>query len=134
MAADEPLVATSGPNAAGGQPPCDVLVVEDDAAVRLSLAGVLEGEGWSVRAAADGAEALALLRDGLRPRLVLLDLLMPVLHGWGLMAEIRSDPKLRSLLVVTLSGSGPIAEADGHLAKPAGVEDVLAVVELAARN
>ena len=59
-----------------------ILIVEDDADVRDTMVQVLESEGFSVRATRDGREALDALRAGLRPRLILLDLMMPVMNGW----------------------------------------------------
>ena len=69
-----------------------------------------------------------MLRSGLRPALILLDLMMPVLHGWATLEAIRSDPALRAATVFTFSASEQAAKADGHLRKPADVETLLAAV------
>ena len=71
----------------------DILVVEDDAAIRESLVECLELAGHVVRAAADGREALAWLREGNRPRVVVLDLVMPRMNGAELVNEIRAAPR-----------------------------------------
>jgi DNA-binding response OmpR family regulator len=69
---------------ASGEPasPLSVLVVDDDAAIRHALADVLTDEGYDVRCAADGLEALSVLGErSLRPTLIILDLWMPHMDG-----------------------------------------------------
>jgi CheY-like chemotaxis protein len=67
-----------------------ILVVEDDADTRAGLVSFLEGEGFTVRGAANGREALDVLEGALvPPRLILLDLMMPVMDGWQFLAERR---------------------------------------------
>src|SRR5262245_22190884 len=61
-----------------------VLVVEDDPAIRAVITDVLDDRGFAVVASSNGAEALREL-DHLRPDVVVLDLLMPVMHGWEFM-------------------------------------------------
>jgi two-component system chemotaxis response regulator CheY len=61
-----------------------VLVVEDEQSIREVIRDVLEDRGFRVRAAPNGAEALRML-DALRPDVLVLDLLMPVMHGWDFM-------------------------------------------------
>ena len=84
----------------------DVLLVEDNAEIREGLREVLEMEGFAVREAPDGAVALEMLRAGPTPALVLLDLMMPVLDGWEVLAILRgTGPDARPRLpVVVLSG------------------------------
>lgn len=83
-----------------------VLVVEDDLAIRQSLGEGLEEEGFDVWTAANGAEALALLRGGVRPSAILLDLMMPVMDGWLFRQQQLDDPILRDIPVVVMSASG----------------------------
>ena len=59
-----------------------ILVVDDDAEIRESLSDLLSDEGHRVRAAANGKEALELLRQTPAPCMILLDLMMPVMNGW----------------------------------------------------
>ena len=92
-----------------------ILVVEDDPATREAIRELLEGEGYAVRCAANGREALdSLARTG-PPSLILLDLTMPVMDGWQFLAErrglARSDA--RSAPVVLLSGLSFIRGAAG---------------------
>jgi CheY-like chemotaxis protein len=90
-----------------------VLIVEDDPAMRRALAGLVEAEGYAVRAAGNGREALDLLAsEEAPPSLILLDLMMPVMDGWRFLAERRRIAPPRSgAPVVLLSGLGFIADA-----------------------
>jgi len=83
-----------------------ILVVEDDPGTRAGLVAFLESEGFAVHAAGNGREALDLLDGGAAaPRLILLDLMMPVMDGWQFLAERRrrAGPGSNST-VVLLSG------------------------------
>jgi CheY-like chemotaxis protein len=81
-----------------------VLVVEDDAPTRDTLCEALRQEGYHVSAAQNGADALAYLRRLPTTSVVLLDLAMPVLDGWGFLAERDHDPQLKAIPVVVISG------------------------------
>ena len=83
-----------------------VLVVDDDPDIRTTIADILQLRGYQVTAAANGLEALELLRKGLRPCVILLDLMMPILNGWEFCAEQRKDEALAALPVVVISGGG----------------------------
>ncbi len=112
-----------------------VLVVEDDADIRDSLAAILEGRGYVVHTACDGAEGLALLRAGLRPCLTLVDLMMPVMNGWEFRAELLRDPELVRLKVVVLSGVADIRQhaatlgAVSYLSKPINLPMLFGTLE-----
>ncbi len=80
----------------------DVLVVDDDPDMRRRLRGVLERDGWSVAEAGDGAEALRSMLHA-PPRLVLLDLTMPVMDGFAFLHRLRETPGCSDLPVVVLS-------------------------------
>jgi CheY-like chemotaxis protein len=90
-----------------------ILVVEDDDATRQAVCLLLQGEGFSVAVACNGREALDQLRSGLRPRLILLDLAMPVLDGYAFRAEHLRDTELQDIPVVICS-----AVADPQRAAP----------------
>jgi signal transduction histidine kinase/DNA-binding response OmpR family regulator len=79
-----------------------ILVVDDDPSIREFLRQDLEAEGYAVREARDGAEALAALRAA-RPDLVLLDIMMPGLNGFDVAAVIRNDPALFDLPIFVVS-------------------------------
>ena len=80
-----------------------VLVVEDDPALREIYAGALRGYGHDVRIAGDGAEALERLENGWEPCVVFLDLRMPGMDGWELTRRLRADPRWRDLPVVVVA-------------------------------
>ena len=92
-----------------------ILVVEDDPSMRDAVVELLEGEGYTVRCAANGRQALEVLGRIGPPTLILLDLMMPVMDGWQFLAERRrlEDPGLHRTPVVLLSGLGFIRGAPG---------------------
>jgi CheY-like chemotaxis protein len=95
-----------------------ILVVDDDNAIRETLRAILEDEGYTVAAASHGREALAHLRDGPPPALFIVDLVMPVMNGWELCAELARRPELARVPVLLVS-------ANSHLdAPPVGLETV----------
>jgi len=83
-----------------------VLIVEDDPAIRSSLAEVLEEEGFDVAAAANGRQALDWLRTGPRPSAIVLDLMMPVMDGWDFRHAQLQDPALERIPVVVVTAAG----------------------------
>ncbi len=111
-----------------------VLVVEDDADVRQSLVEVLEDEGYEVAAAGDGLEALDYLHAAQKPRLILLDLMMPRMDGFQFRAAQQNDQSLAEIPVAVVSadeqgGSKATAlRASGYLRKPVKLADLLALV------
>jgi CheY-like chemotaxis protein len=88
---------------AAGESDRPILVVEDDDVTRGAVCLLLQGEGFSVVVARNGREALAQMRSGLRPRVILLDLAMPVLDGYAFRAEQLRDPELQDIPVVVCS-------------------------------
>ena len=84
-----------------------ILIVEDDFDIREALTQILEEEGYAVREAANGREALDVAAREL-PSLILLDLMMPVMNGWQFRAEQIKDPRLAPVPVLVIS-------ADPHL-------------------
>jgi CheY-like chemotaxis protein len=84
----------------------DVLIIDNDEDVRLSLTDMLEDHGYSVQVAADGAAGLALLRSGYRPCVILLDLAMPGMDGWDFRAAQLREPALADIPVVVMSAAG----------------------------
>jgi CheY-like chemotaxis protein len=111
----------------------NVLVVDDDPGIRESLGEVLRAEGYTVRLAENGAVALEVMRSGVRPDVVVLDLMMPVLSGWEVLEEVESDAALRAMPILVLSAMcAPIAGADRQvggvrmsLSKPPDIDALL---------
>ncbi len=84
-----------------------VLVADDDPTIRLLCATTLSPYGYEVIEAADGQEAIELAR-AVAPDVVLLDLSMPILDGFGVLAVLRADDRTRELPLVVLTGeTGP---------------------------
>jgi CheY-like chemotaxis protein len=102
-----------------------ILVIDDEDEIRKFVARVLELEGYSVFAAADGRGGLRCAREH-RPALVLLDLRLPDISGWAVLREIKANPELSTTLVVvfTASAEGQLKDkalsegASGWLVKP----------------
>ncbi|WDV49520.1 response regulator transcription factor [Streptomyces coeruleorubidus] len=111
--------------------PVRVLVVDDEPDVTEVLAGVLTGEGWQVRTAADGAGALATARD-FRPDAVVLDWMLPDLDGLQVLRELRREAPSVCVLFLTARDAvedriaGITAGGDDYVTKPFSLEEVLA--------
>jgi CheY-like chemotaxis protein len=88
-----------------------VMVVDDDREVRDMLRLALEQVGYMVEDASNGAEALERLHGGLRPSLILLDLMMPTMTGWEFRDAMVRDPSLGSMPVVVLSAVERLEDA-----------------------
>ena len=118
-----------------------LLVVDDDDDLRSLLAEVLEDDGYAVTTAADGAEALRILRSTTaRPRLVLLDLVMPLLDGREVCDAMQADADLRDIPVLLLTGDPTGDTLDlgrrtvGLVHKPIDLDRLLASVDRAWRR
>jgi CheY-like chemotaxis protein len=112
-----------------------VLVVDDDSELRRVLALALADEGYDVRAAPDGWAALELL-EAWRPRVILLDLMMPGMDGWAFRARQLATPVAAEVPVIVLSADRDVrVEAlrpAAFLPKPFNLQALLdAVAELA---
>jgi CheY-like chemotaxis protein len=111
-----------------------ILIVEDDADLRSVEAEVLGSEGFQVRTASDGLEALEAIQTTGAPALILLDLRMPRLNGWDLAARLRSNEALRRVPIVVVAAHVAIAEeaasigARAWLHKPVSIDHLLSVV------
>ncbi len=120
------------------KPLVDVLIAEDDAITRMALRHIFESVGYSCMEASDGERAVEVARM-FRPRLVLLDLMMPGIDGFTTAERLRSDPQTRSLPIHCLTGLDfPAARraaqkvgAQGFLTKPFDPRGVLEFVNAA---
>ncbi len=112
-----------------------VLVVDDDAEIRQALAELLEDEDYGVRLAANGKEALELVSSGLRPDVILLDVMMPVMDGWHFLSARLKYPELVEVPIIIIS-AGQEAEREAHKVgvfevakKPLHVDDLIRRIE-----
>jgi signal transduction histidine kinase/CheY-like chemotaxis protein len=99
-----------------------VLVIDDDATARELIADHLKAEGFSVVTAAGGVEGLKLAKE-LRPTAITLDVMMPDLDGWSVLAALRRDPELADIPVIMITivdehRRGIALGAAGYLTKP----------------
>jgi DNA-binding NtrC family response regulator len=88
-----------------------VMVVDDDVDIRETIEDVLEMRGFHVIGASDGASAMAALKRGARPRVILLDLMMPGLSGEEFRNQQLADAELAGIPVVVLSGARGVDDA-----------------------
>jgi len=111
-----------------------ILVVDDDPAIREVMEEALSMAGYSVETATDGLEALQRLGEGNLPRLILLDLMMPVMNGWQFRQRQSADRRLSQVPVVIVSSDRRAGEAAAVLGvaacltKPVGLDELLEVV------
>jgi CheY-like chemotaxis protein len=105
-----------------GDPPCRVLLVEDDSETREIMSRALAGSGWDVIEATNGIDALQKTGDK-RPALVLLDLMMPEMDGFQFLEEFRSREDRRDVPVIVVTAKD-LSLDDRHRLK-GNVEQIL---------
>ena len=111
-----------------------VLIIEDDQDIRDSIVELLEDE-YETSTAANGAEALGLLRSESKFDLILLDLMMPVMDGFTFREEQLKNPDWAKIPVVVMSADGHVvakqtrASAAAYLKKPVDIEELLAMLK-----
>lgn len=112
-----------------------VVLVDDEANIRETVAFILDAEGVEVATAADGVEGLAAVRR-LKPKVVLLDVMMPRMDGYEVCRAIRQDQNLVGAYVIILTAKGQRSDermaleagADMYLSKPFDDEVVLRTI------
>ncbi len=108
-----------------------ILVVDDDPTILATVCEALDFEGFPVVTATNGAEALEVV-DRNRPSLVLLDMRMPVLDGWGFMRAVRERGLNLTVVVMTAAADARRwareIDAQGVLAKPFELDELLGAV------
>ena len=120
----------------GGAQPRPILIVDDDEDIRDAVRTILEDEGYSTLEASEGREALSMLeRPGMRPSMLLLDLMMPTMDGWQLRARLRENPALASIPIVIMTAHAAFLRAVANatpdtpvLPKPIDIERLLELV------
>lgn len=113
-----------------------ILVVDDDQDFREALSEVLTDAGYPVQQAENGEVALQRVAEE-APGIVLLDLKMPVLDGWGVMERMRSDARSSAIPILILSAYGfeweaELLGAQGYIPKSVGMDEILERVRKAA--
>jgi CheY-like chemotaxis protein len=107
-----------------------VLIVEDDGSLRETLAEVLRSEGFDVECAVDGSDALKQLRHQHEPCLVLLDMMMPRVNGWDVIAELERSGRAAQFPIVIMTATPEDLPA-GYpvIRKPASLSAITQAVE-----
>ena len=113
-----------------------ILVVDDDQDFREAICEVLGSAGYPVQQAENGEVALQRVADE-APGIVLLDLKMPVLDGWGVMERMRGEPRSAAIPILILSAYGfeweaELLGAQGYIPKSVGMDEILERVRKAA--
>lgn len=110
----------------------DILLAEDDEDLREAMVDTLNEAGYSVEAVGNGRDALEWLEDTADPpKLILLDLMMPVMDGWQFLDEREKTPKVAAVPVIVLSANGSFLaknETVPFLQKPVKVVPLLALI------
>ena len=115
--------------------PKKVLVVEDEPYLCDLIADVLEAEGHLPATAANGLDALTCIAED-RPQLILLDLMMPVMDGWELMALLKSNPIWQDIPIVLITAVYDVATtqeesgARAVITKPFDIDQLIDAVNL----
>jgi len=122
-----------------------VLIVDDDADIRLALSDLLTDEQYETITATNGLAALACLRQSAQPLIVLVDLSMPQLDGIGFLRQVQADPHLADthayIVMTARERTFPLALVQqmrqlhiSFLSKPFDIEQVIALIAQAAQR
>ena len=116
-----------------------VLVIDDEDDVLALLRELLECAGFAVTTARSGEEGLAYLQGGLEPELLLLDVSMPGIDGWGVLERVRAASDVPVVMLTARTSEfdkvrGLRAGADDYVAKPFGRQELLARIEALLRR
>jgi len=113
-----------------------ILIADDNENIREALTYLLEDEGYKLWLAKDGADALKQVRE-LRPDILFLDIMMPVMNGYDVCRAIKADPELKDTYVIMLTAKGQVAEqergkevgANEYIVKPFSPMEILTKVK-----
>ena len=113
-----------------------ILIIEDEPHLRANLSTILKMESFKVLTASGGAEGIALARDE-QPDLILCDVMMPGIDGYGVLQAVREEPRTVRIPFVFLTSksqredlrAGMTLGADDYLTKPFTVPELLATIE-----
>lgn len=120
--------------------PATILIADDDDDNRELLQLLLAGAGYDVREAKDGSECVAIARDA-RPDLIVIDLSMPVLDGWGVFRELRADQSTRTIPCMAVTAHADLDQSQAletglsaYVTKPYSSEALLKTVAAVLTN
>lgn len=124
-----------GGNDKGGHLALDILIAEDEPSILESLDFILKRAGWSIESVTDGEAALMALRRS-RPRMVVLDVMLPKRSGFEVLKQIRADAATQDLPVLILTAKGQAQDrrtaeelgADAFVTKPYANAEVIGAV------
>lgn len=118
-----------------------ILIVDDDPDILDGILMILESQDYHLRTARDGLECLKLLKDEV-PDLLILDLLMPRMDGWGVIRNVRNDSRYERMPIMVLTTviedasrrryeleTGQAMDIQAYIEKPAKPDDLLNMVE-----
>ncbi len=117
--------------------PKRILCIEDEPEMIDLICLILGRRGYDVQGAAGGVEGLRLVRE-IRPDLVLLDLMMPIMDGWEVYQQMKADESTRDIPVIVVTAKAQnidkvlalhIAKVDDYIAKPFSPQELLESVE-----
>jgi len=109
----------------------NILIVEDDEAIRSTLKFALELEGYKVFSAVNGQEGVTVFKTMPKPCVVLLDLMMPVMNGWEFIEVVEKDEELATvpiILVTAFSDQAKTIRAKGIVKKPVDWDELVTIV------
>jgi two-component system chemotaxis response regulator CheY len=114
-----------------------ILIVDDSPTMTMSVKSSLQMNGFEVKTAADGVQALTLLKGGLKPDLIITDINMPNMGGLELIKNVKALPGFRFVPILTLTtesdankrDEGKRLGATGWLVKPISGQDLLKVIK-----
>ena len=114
-----------------------ILIADDEPNIVVSLEFLMKQQGYEVKVARDGEEALAAVA-AFGPDLILLDVMMPRMSGYDLCQKVRENPAWQGIRIIMLSAKGRDVEvtkgmavgADAYVTKPFSTKDLLAQVKL----
>ena len=109
-----------------------ILVVEDEPLLRRRIASILTAKGHQVVEAENGKDAIERLQENGKPELILLDMVMPIMNGWGFLDFKSNNVAYKPIPVVIVSayeGTAKSARPDAYLSKPVETDNLLKTVD-----
>ena len=113
-----------------------ILLIEDDNSIREAIQFVLDSEGYQIAVARDGEEGMSMLHNDLKPDVIILDIMMPVMNGFEFRKAQLNDPQLASIPTIALSADRNFHQQthsgfQSVLKKPVELDDLLQSIESA---